>query len=260
MPTGSGRDWQTFGETIVKVLFGDHALLYAGVKTGLIFDKTTVNQPFELGLASEKITITPNFKHKEVMVNDFGSEIPVNVMWNLTDVTIKMTLIHYDPNILDFCMRESMGGIVTRGNAAGIMQPAGKPLGGGYMMDDGIYLPYQLTSGNHFITMGLFSATSGDPWRFWNTYLTSPPVVIPLGTRNSMVDLNWRCIPFVPLSLTPVGHVISTGPSTGTITVSGTQWVIGAKEVMSSGMVLWDRGDVLPGDSSFFGTGHVLHG
>ena len=154
---------------------------------------------FQLGLASEESRITPNYVHMDVKVDDFGPQIPAEVLAQMSDVNIAMRLIHYDRNVLDACLAESLG--LNGGNfAAGIMTPAGYPLGQN--------LPV-LASGCHYISLNLTSPQLNFPWRFPASFLTGPPVIIPLGTTTTIADLNWRTVPYA--RQTPLIEIQSSG-------------------------------------------------
>ncbi|RJQ24625.1 hypothetical protein C4577_07600 [Candidatus Parcubacteria bacterium] len=161
----------------------------------------------ELGLTNTQgvVKIIPNYRHKDYRYDDFGSEIPPEVMWMLTDVTITMSLVHFDPVILKACIAESAGGGVD-----GLMEAAGKPLGAGKAM---------YANGNHFMTLFLSASdesdTDAEPWRFNACYLAQRPIIWPISAERSIVDCIWRAIPYVPLS---------TG-----------------EELKSSGVVIWDH-------------------
>ncbi len=182
------RDYVIEGEVLVKVKGGAQ---WSGIDLG---------SPTELGLSTDQIIIKPNFKHKDVNIADFGPDIPADILWNLADVTITMNLIHYDRSVLERCMIEAMGGgraivpllpLGTFAYYAGTMAPAGTPLGRG--------LPL-FASGNHFISLNLICAQSQYNWRFPSSYLSRNPVEIPLGTQASIVKVEWRAIPYSPLT------------------------------------------------------------
>lgn len=165
----------------------------------------------ELGLTdgNGKVTILPNYKHKDVRYDDFGDEIPPEVLWNLVDVDISMTLVHFDSAILSACISESAGGGIE-----GTLQGAGQPMGAGKPMYDPL---------NHYITLHLSSpGPANNPWRFKACYLARRPVVIPLSAERSLVQCIWRAIPYVPFS---------TGQS----------------EMLSKGTVIWDHSPIAQG-------------
>lgn len=197
------RDFIFNGECLVKVKGGAH------MSGRAIGDLT------ELGLSVDDVRITPRFVHADMKVDDFGPDIPADVMWNLADVTIRFTLIHYDEDALDVCLRESMGGGNILANA-GTFSTAGRPLGRG--------LPL-LSSGNCFISLNLLSPILDKPWNFPASYLTGPPVEIPLGVNATKAVCTWRAIPYKPL--------VGSGQ---TIVLSGR-----TQEIASSGVPLWFR-------------------
>ncbi len=197
------RDWTINGPTLVKVKGGAHL-------SGILFPA-----PAELGLSTDAITISPKFIHRDVRVDDFGPSIPAEVMWQLAEVKITMSLVHYDRNILDYCTSESMGGTLPgplgaddrplqQFAFAGTLAPAGTPLGRGLNL---------FASGNNYLSVSLTSPELGWPWRFPTSYLNSNPYIIPLGTEKSIVQLSWRVIPYAPLT----------------------------SEIICSGNILWDH-------------------
>lgn len=141
-------------------------------------------QLWELGLASDQVQIIPHYYHKDIYADDFGPSVPPEVLWNIADVNIRMTLIHYDYLVLDDCIANSMGGSAT---GAGQLIGAGDTLGRGCGRQE---------SGNCYISLNLTSPYGQNPWHFPTTYLAEQPVVIPLGTEKSLVQLNWRAIPY----------------------------------------------------------------
>ncbi len=147
----------------------------------------------ELGLTSDAILISPNYVHKDLTADGFGPFIPNDVRWMLGDVNIRMKLIHFDSPVLDCCLAESTGGNhLIPGFLAnpGILSPAGVILGNGCQ---------QFASGNHFISLNIAVAdnTLDTPaWHFPSAYLAQPPMAFPLGTEKSIVELNWRAIPY----------------------------------------------------------------
>ena len=181
----------------------------------------------ELGLASEQVRITPNFRYRDVFTDNFGPDVPADVLWHLADVTIRLPLIHYDDRVLDAMISESMGGIrdefvpgpgMGPTQRAGICAAAGTPMGG--------LIPLYL-SGNHYFGLQLDGgqAISGRPWRFPACYLTGPPVEYPLGTQVTVPVLTVRAIPY--------------RINQSELTLSGGQMI--PNEVFSSGAPLWFR-------------------
>lgn len=196
------REFIFNGESLVRVKGGAH------------YGSRPIAVLSELGLTSDQIKVTPKFSHIDIRCDDFGPEIPAEVMYHLADVRISMTLIHYDREVLNVCIAESMAGApLSLGPTivpfAGTLNPAGTMMGGN--------LPL-FSSGNHYISLNIASPEIHKPWRFPTCYLAQSPVEIPLGTQASMVVLNWRAIPYT--------HYLSIGDAT--------------EELYSSGRVLWD--------------------
>lgn len=189
------RDFIINGETLVKVKGAEGAFTNDG--------------PNELGLTVDQVTVVPRWKHLDILADDFGPDIPAELMWNLADVIILMTLIHFDEGVLDRCMAQSMGGAKDDNGvlyAAGIMAGAGRQMGAMKALFD---------ANNHFISLNLLSPVLNRPWRFPKSVLAENPVQYPLGVEKSAVKLVWRAIPY--------------------------QVVNEDTEVKSAGSILWDR-------------------
>lgn len=172
-----GRDYVIYGETMVKV-------------KGMDGDTSPLASLQELGLCDGEIRITPNFYHKDINCDDFGPNVPAEVMFNLADVTISMTLVHFDDAILDACINNSMAG-----SSDGTLAGAGTLMGNNKAT---------LGNGNFFISLNLVSTQLGTI-RFPTSYLAVQPEKLPIGTKRSLVELNWRAIPYKNLgsSATP---------------------------------------------------------
>ncbi len=202
------RDFRTNGETLALVKLGAHIIpTPLGAANG-------GSALFELGLASEAISVTPRYVHQDVVPDDFGPNIPAEVLWMLSDLDIRIPFIHYDQDVLEACWIESMG---ANGGTfpLGTLPPAGLPLAG--------YTQLQ-ASGNHFMSLNLTSPVLGRPWRFRACYMTGPPVQIPLGTDTTVALTNWRAIPY-------------RAPTLGTIVSGFSPYT----EITSSGVPLFDR-------------------
>lgn len=209
------RDFQIFGEALVYVKGGQHM---SGGPIGVLS---------ELGLSTDQITITPNYYHRAVMADDFGKQVAPEYLVDLQTVTVNMTLVHYDNEVLEICLDESTGGNSTgrftdgQTSYFGTMAAGGLPMGGG--------VP-RLFSGNHYVGV---SIVGGDfaPYRFLTCYLADRPVEIPIGTNRSEVRLTWTAVPYRPL-LGSGGYSLSVSGSAAGFTV---------QEILSSGTVVWDR-------------------
>ena len=175
------RGFQVNGESLVRVKFGAHIPPLGG-------NAEKGQQLYELGLASEGIQIQPTFNHYDVKIDDFGPNVPTEMLWMGADVTIAMTLIHFDLDVLEGCIAESMGGHFNGlVGSIGTFSAIGKPMGALQKLGQ---------ARNHFMSLNLSSPMLLTPWRFPATYLTGPPVIIPLGTKAMAVKLNWRAIPY----------------------------------------------------------------
>ena len=143
---------------------------------------TAIENVEELGTAQEQVQIIPRFIHQDINVDDFGPDIPPEVMAMLMEVSIRMTLVNFDRAILETCMAESVGG-----GTFGTLPGAGILMGG--------YVD-RFAEGNHYIGVNLTSPSLDQPWRFKHCFLTGQPVEWPVGADHSAVRLTWRCIPY----------------------------------------------------------------
>ena len=150
------RMFHTNAETLVKVR--------GSVGASYIKDLS------ELGLTSDAIRISINSVHEDVKPDDFGGR-PAELMYALADATIDMTLIHYDPVILDECLRLSMGGAP----AIGQNPRAGTTMGGNVA---------RFVPGNNYIGLNIASPVALKPYRFYYAFLAGRPHSIPLGTEK----------------------------------------------------------------------------
>jgi hypothetical protein len=189
----AGRDFQIPGESLVFVK-GNVVSYISGM--------------LALGLATDQITVSPEFKHTDLVVNACGEGVP-DVQWMLSAVNISMNLIHFDQTVLQECIRLSMGGqgAIAALNAGtdGTMARAGQRLGGGFA---------RFASGNMLIGLNIVSPVQANPYRFHYCYLAGTPVVLPLGVDAQVAQCNWRCIPYC---VDPFGSLNATdGTTSGT--------------------------------------------
>src|SRR3990167_3573754 len=139
-----------------------------------------------LGLAEGPIVVTPIFKHHDMHTDDFGPDIPADVMWMLAEAHIDMTLIHFDNNVLETCIALAMAGSGTEGTLIG----AGRLMGSA--------IPLGIVS-NNYIELSISSQVLARPWRFPASYLMDQ-MDVPLGTQRTAIKLKWRAIPYVSAS------------------------------------------------------------
>jgi hypothetical protein len=166
------RDYQINGEVMVSV-------------KGMV--GSSISSLSQLGLTDREgiVRISPRFIHEDIPVDAWG-DAPPEIQFFLSDVTVSMTLVHYDEDVLDEVVRLSMGGGGSAG-VDGVFPRAGTRMGGGVA---------RFAAGNKFIGLNLSSPVGGKPWRFYFTYLSANPFVLPLGTRRSHTQLMWRAIPY----------------------------------------------------------------
>lgn len=216
MANGVDRDFQIFGPALVKVKFGSQVsgrlrqgptnVLVSGM--GISGNASVVSGSYvqELGMSDMPIDISLNWRHKNLHTDDFGPEVPYDLMWQLAEATIRMTLVHYDDYVLQQCFIESMGGggyADPNSSYSGLvfpgrfMMPAGTLIGGNIpLYQSGChYMSLSIVPGN-LTNNAIQSGYRALPWRFLTCVLAEPPFSVPLGTQYSVTRLNWRAIPY----------------------------------------------------------------
>ena len=164
------RNWQINVESLVQV---------KGATDTAIANLT------ELGLAVEDITVSPHLEHDDMLL-DASGRAPSDVQFFMGWCDINMTLGHFDPDVLETCINLSAAQI----GAFGSIARAGTRLGNNVA---------RFVAGYRFVGLNITSPVEARPWRFGHTYLTGTPVmVMPLGTKRSLVQLNWRAIAYQP--------------------------------------------------------------
>ena len=165
------------GESVISVKAGAHITSPAAMS-----GSATVL----LGVAEDAIRVTPRFHHFDVR-NDMMGDSPVEIMSHVMEAKITMNLIHFDRDVLDVVFTEALGGY-DFADETSIRDKAGALLGNNIAL---------LSSGCHFLKMGIESHLAGKPWRFEAAFLDQSPFDFPLGTKRSRVMLNWRAISYV---------------------------------------------------------------
>lgn len=246
------RQFVINGEAMVRVKFGAHIISGAAVVSGIdacndaaflanaaIFNPSILGplsgvygnlpilapsfQTFDLGLAVDQIQINPKYFHRDMKVDGFGKNVPPDVMMDGVEYEVRTKLIHYDPQILDVCLSESIGADLLGG------RQCQSPNVGTLMRGSKVLY----NSGNHFMSLGIFSPQLYRPYRFLTCYLAERPAEIPLGTDLTEVLLNWRVLP------TPVRGTFNLFSGGNIFASSGGNYVMDADS--SSGAYLWDR-------------------
>lgn len=254
---------------MVRVRGGQH---WSGQPLGTLTD---------LGLCQDQIEVRYERKHQDVLVDSFA-DMPADVRWTAAGCTVKMTLIHFDSLVLKCCLSDSVAGGGTRSYAAAVfntqslldvapgrgLRSPGARLGNG--------LP-RLASGNYFVglnvaisadfgnvTNDLTDTTQYQPQRlrFLHCYLAEQPVIHPLGSECSAVELTWRAVPYAPVwvsgeieqnEILAINQATNNGPAwtaqtrvmtvpADGATVPTLETFLLRKEVLSSGCAIWDHG------------------
>lgn len=139
-----------------------------------------------LGLTDSPIQISVEYKDLPIKVDAYG-DVPPESQAMGAYAHISMTLVHFDPTILEFCVQEAVGGAP----AAGQLGHAGALFGNGLprFAPGGAF-------GNHFIGLNIISAAGAQPWRFLYAKLAENPLMWPLGAERSLVQLKWTAYPY----------------------------------------------------------------
>lgn len=137
----------------------------------------------ELGLSDSQITMQFRPIFDDVIVNAHG-RVGTDIQVFLEDCAITMSLVNFDPVILNECYRLSKGGP----NAAGNVARAGTLLGNGLA---------RFAAGNKFIGLNIASPVGSIPYCFYFAYMTGPAFVYPVGNERTICTINWRAIPYL---------------------------------------------------------------
>ena len=148
---------------------------------------TGINTITQLGLPEGPVQVSFDNHHEDIIVDAFGPNIPIDVQMFLGAANISMTLIHLDMTVLEAVEQETLAGGTSEGLALGQLGTAGQRLGGGNA---------RFATGWHYVGLNILSPVGSRPYRFYAAYLTGTPITIPLGTRRSLVQLQWRAIPY----------------------------------------------------------------
>lgn len=220
------RDFQIPGERLINVLGGGH---WSGYISPV---------PASLGLAAEGVKVTEYYIHHKVGADDLPRQLEVEVLPQIGWVDISALLIHYDFEVLEICRLEAGGGQPYAWAGRGIggslitIPWANLPsTDGGFLGGSGYQMVFNspggplgnninlLQSGCHYISLGVIPGTQGAgllgepyariPFRFLACYMTGPGISYPLGTDRQLVQVNFRCIPYVPVDVS--GNVSISG-------------------------------------------------
>jgi hypothetical protein len=140
----------------------------------------------ELGLADGPINVSLKFNHEDIKVDAWGNA-PPEIQWMLAEATVSMNLVHFDQDILDAVVNESMAGAP----AFGQMRRAGARMG-----NNKARFAAGGSDGNHFIGLNLTAPVNSKPWRFYYAFLAQSPAVFPMGVQKQVAQLQWRVVPY----------------------------------------------------------------
>lgn len=140
----------------------------------------------ELGLSEGSVTIAIQPKHLDIKVSTFA-DVPPELQAMLAEATISMVLVYFDPAIVETVLRKSM--------AAGTLGQM--PVAGTLMGANGFFTSLQISS-----------PTGGRPWTFPGAFLTGNPVSWPLGNERTLLQMNFRAIPYSSDPHTAAGAVL----------------------------------------------------
>lgn len=143
----------------------------------MVMVKIGASTPVELGLTSEPIHIAERLYHHDINIDDFGPNIPAAVLTMGGDVTIRMTLVHYDPDVMDDCIAQAKG---RSDGFPGVLGAVGTPI---FSRPRGLGIRLNLIP------------LKEKPWRFFSAHLDGNPLEIPIGTERTLLAANWRALP-----------------------------------------------------------------
>lgn len=140
----------------------------------------------QLGLSQDAIQITEYFIQDDIGVDAYGntgSPNPPDMQIFGSFAVFETNLVHYDPIILQECIRLSFGNAPTEGSQAraGTLYGSNVPL---------------YAANNCYISVGVSSPVGNIPWTFLSCHMSERPFVYPLGTKRSVVQVRWRAIAY----------------------------------------------------------------
>jgi hypothetical protein len=140
----------------------------------------------ELGLCTDSIQIQVTSNRKNIRVDAYGDSPPEQQFFG-AGANVSFTLVHFDKDVLDECLRLSWGGAP----AVGAMGHAGQLMGNNL----GRFAPGGF-AGNNYVGLNIVSAVGERPWRFLFSCLSDNPYTYPVGTLRSEVQNNWQAFPY----------------------------------------------------------------
>jgi len=127
----------------------------------------------QLALSQDGINVTINFKDDDCIVDSFGAMVGADVQSFLADAYISFSAVFFDDGVLQTAIGNSMGS-----GTPGTLAHAGTRLGAA-----GLMLPTVISS-----------PVSGHVWTFPTTYLVNSLGPWPIGTKRSIVQVQFRAM------------------------------------------------------------------
>lgn len=170
------RDFQIAGEVLVSVKGAED---------------TDISSLTELGLSIDAVEVRVDMVHRDLKASAWGG-VPVDTQVMGATARVRMNLVHYDNTVLEWCERLSLG---YKGGQQSFQKfPIGRLPSAGTRLGNN---KARFASGNSYIGLNLTCPLGPrGRWRFYYAHLHQTPVVIPLGTDKSVVQLEWRVVPY----------------------------------------------------------------
>lgn len=226
-----------------EIVINGEALLE--VKGGAHMSGQAIGVLSELGLTEADVRVSPQYHYTDRVVDGYGPHVPADVQCQLAWVDLSFTLVHYDAEVLDTVMDESLanGGVVygpslfhlmIRSGNAGTTRPTGTFLGKRKAMYE---------SGNNFFSLNVTAPGTQEPWRFRQCHLWRQPAQLPLGVTHLKPRLTVRALPYSdPLTSGTPDYVLNVNalPDGVAVLRSGALH-FRRREALGSGAIIWDR-------------------
>lgn len=163
------------GPSVIRVKGGAHVTSPASMSG---------SNPVPLGVTEGDIMFNPRFLTKDIYCDKLGPMVPADVIRQLIDVRIRMTLVYFDRDVLDVCIQEAQADYDFNTAAN---NTAGRTLGGNHSL---------YASGCHYMSLCILSPTAGWPLRFMASYLEGQQQY-PVSVTRSKVQLDWRAVAYM---------------------------------------------------------------
>lgn len=156
----------------------------------------------DLGLAEDRIEVGLMIHSEALYVDSYGKRNPIDEQVFGGEAVITMRLIHFDPVVLQECVRLTFPAWGTAGSPTeGQLGRAGTTRGQGAAIG---------SSSNSYITLNISSPVAVLPYNFPTVYLRDDPYTFPVGAEKTVAILKWKALAY---STDPWG--VSNGSSGG---------------------------------------------